>query len=191
MSILYLAQGTPLSKTAAELAIALARSLRTDVIGQFIIDPQRIFELEGFEGLAGLCGSGVFLEAEQKIIPPLTALGESLLMAFAALAEGQEVRIDSFVDVGSAAEEMALRGKDASLVVLSANKENLPIAERLSCSMTCPILLVQSDTQVLLIEPEHLNAELMSAFGRYVTQTSLKITFGKGFGKAQSAPAAA
>lgn len=144
MSILYQCEGSKLGKIAGELAINLARRLQIDEItAQFVIDPQAILQLEGFDGTAGFCGSGVFIEAEQRIIAPLVSLGESLLMAFSAVAEGNGLKVANFIDIGPRGLEIARRAVHSDLVVMIDNRQNPGFIEELATCFLCPVLLVR------------------------------------------------
>lgn len=154
MSILFLVEGSPLSKVAGDLSIALAEKLHTSITAQFVVDPQKIFKLEGFEGIPGLCGSGVFIEAEENMIQPLTSLGETLILSFSALAEGHGVQVNPCVDIGSTAQEVERRAAQNSLLVLASSEGNLSIIAGLKASVDCPILELQADLSILLHESE-------------------------------------
>lgn len=162
MRIYFFVEGSPLNRIAADVAISLAKKIGSTIVAQFVIDPQRLFEMEGYEGLTGLCGSGVFIETEQGLIPPLTALGESLLLAFTALAEGQEIRVDQFVDVGPVPEEIRKRACDTGLLVLAGSDANIQRAEDLMSLVNEPLLFVQSATEALLFCPS--SEQLVSGF---------------------------
>lgn len=174
MSILFHVEGSPLSKIAGDMSIGLARKFETEIIAQFIIDPQKIFDLEGFEGVAGLCGNGPFIETEQDIIPPLMSLGESLLMAFAALAEGQDIYVHQFVDIGEPAQEMAQRGEHNHFMMLAGSEENFPLAHMVTMALPSLILLVQSEADVLLIEPADVDHNILSALRSHLTDMSIR-----------------
>ncbi len=165
-SILLIVEGTLVAKIAADTAIALARSSNAEIVAQFIIDPQRLFELEGFCscgcGGRGLCGSGVFIECEQEIATSLANLGESLLMSFAALAEGQSIKVEQYTDTGNKAQEIARRASGADLVILGETEENFEVSKGLRATVSCPVLLVQSHSQALLIEPIAQKVDLVA-----------------------------
>ena len=177
-TILYLTQGTPLAKVAAELAISLARGLEASITAQFVVDPQLIFELEGFSG-RGLCGSGVFIEAEQQIIVPLVNLGESLLMSFTALAEGQDVSVRQFIDIGDSAREIAQRAADSDVVILAGTHANSLVARALLPIFSRTVLLVQSPSEVLLLEPQASDGEFASILIEHLAAMNIKLQASK------------
>ena len=152
-TILFVVDGSPLACAASYEVIYLAKASPSKIIAQFIIDPQRLFDLQGFEG-EGLCGSGVFIETEQELIPPLVRLGETLLMSFTARAEGAGVDVEVFVDVGNPAREIASRATDCDLVALPATAANSTLSNELVDLIACPILLVQSQIDGMLLEPK-------------------------------------
>lgn len=156
-SILLIVEGLPISKIAADVAIGLACACKASITAQFVIDPHRVFEFEGFCdcgcGGRGLCGSGVFIEAEQSIVRALAELGESLLMTFTALAEGRSIQVEQHIDIGNKAEEIAGRACGEDLVILGETEEALQLSRSLGATLSCPILVVQSMNTALLIEP--------------------------------------
>lgn len=174
MSILYFIEGSSLSKTAGEVSIELARKLRSDLIAQFVIDPRRIFSLEGYKGAPGLCGSGVFIEAEQNIIQALKGLGDSLMHAFAAIAEGHDVSLCRFVDVGPIMHEIANRTKTCRLVVLADSEENQRLARELGELVGCPILMVQANYAYLVNGSTVKDKELQEALAELYGQKAIQ-----------------
>lgn len=188
-SILLSVEGTPISKLAADVAIALAGNFRASIIAQFVIDPHRVFEFEGFCdcgcGGRGLCGSGVFIEAAQTIISALTELGESLLMTFAALAEGGSIEVEEHVDVGNKAQEIARRALEADLVILGESDDAFTLVKSLGATLSCPILIIQSANTVLLVEPavEEANPAIRAEVIKQLKGMGFRITEKKELGE--------
>lgn len=149
MSIYFYVEGSPASKQAADVCIAAARKFHSDVVAQFVIDPQRLFEIEGFSGLPGLCGSGVFIDTEQKLISPLSGLGESLLASFCTLAEGQFISVKSFVDIGAVVDEVRSRSSECEIRIMGYSEQNMELA--LALPLTQPTLLVEDVGQSRII----------------------------------------
>lgn len=149
--ILLFVDGTPRCVQAAHIAISLARQFKCGIVAQYIIDPQRVFNLEGYEGTSGLCGSGVFIESQHEIMETLTGLGESLLMSFAALAEGHSIRVEQVVDVGNTAEELKKRALGCNLIVLAAASNG--ISKVVADSVEVLAVSVESEKSILLMEP--------------------------------------
>jgi nucleotide-binding universal stress UspA family protein len=185
-SILLIVEGRPVSKIAADIAIALAGSQNASIIAQFITDPHRVFEFEGFCdcgcGGRGLCGSGVFIEAEQEIVSALTKLGESLLMSFAALAEGESIEIEQHTDVGNKAQEIAGRASGVDLVLLGQTEEHLQVIRSLEAALSCPVLVIQSRSESMLIEPASEQVDSVVELIEQLTRIGVKVTERKALG---------
>ncbi len=173
-TILFVLDGSPLASTAARQVIQLAQACQGKIIAQFVIDPQKLFDLEGFSG-PGLCGSGVFIETEQALIPPLMHLGEMLMMSFTARAEGAGIEVEDFIDVGNPAQEIALRAAGSDLVVLPATEANYIASDSLRATVSCPILLVESEISSSIVQIKDVSIPVVEAFKEVVACAELRI----------------
>ncbi|MBX9879111.1 MAG: universal stress protein [Candidatus Obscuribacterales bacterium] len=172
-TILLRIQGPPICLTAADVAIKLARRLNSNIIAQFVIDPHQIMDLEEFSG-RGLCGSGVFIDAQQKIAIALQELGGYLMKFFTAVAEGYGIPVEEFVDTGDIFEQIKARSTDASVIMLAETKDNRVLAEKLAGELPCPVIVVKSSSAVDLFESEQTNSSFAHVVTRHLTDMNIK-----------------
>ena len=123
MSVIVLLDGSPETSAACSFAIALAQTTNRNLIAQAVIDRNAVMSLTGYSGYAGLCGSGVFLEAYHGIVKTLSELNESLLMSLTARAEGYGVKVNSHIDVGGVQEMLAARLEQQDSILVLADSD--------------------------------------------------------------------
>jgi nucleotide-binding universal stress UspA family protein len=158
--ILFLAQGSLTACAAAQMVIKIAQRTGAEVLAEFVVDRARIRDIEEFDGRPGLCGSGVFVEAEQSIIRSLSELGESTLVAFAALAQGVGVRVSQSVDVGASLDILVSRAADCDVLVLPGTEANVVVAREVAENSQRPVILVSQD--IYLLAPDGADPRIMS-----------------------------
>lgn len=173
-TILLRIQGPPICLTAADVAIKLARRLNSNIIAQFVIDPHQIMDLEEFSG-RGLCGSGVFIDAQQKISSALKDLGGYLMKFFTAVAEGYGIPVDEFVDAGDIFEEIKERSTEVSVIILAETKDNRSLAQKLANALTCPVIVVKSSSAVDLFESEQTNSTVSHIVAKHLADMNIRL----------------
>lgn len=145
-SFLLSLDGSSESRSAASFAWALANRTGARVVAQYVVDSAAVWRFLSFD-LAGFVGSGVFMEAREKMIDALHSIAEALLLSYAYQAEGQEIEPVTCIDEGDPVTEIARQAKEHDLVVLG-HKQNsdahIRLLEKLMEICPCPILVVRN-----------------------------------------------
>lgn len=161
-SITFVVDGTSEGRVAAQVAIMLAQQLKAKIIAHYPIDTKAVFALAGLTE-PGLCGSGPFIEAEQTIVNALTTLGQSILLSFAALAEGHGVEVETCTVAGDVSQEVLRNSQNSSMIVLSDNVRNELLATTLRDTTNCPVLVVKSASEACLLQNDATAGSLTAA----------------------------
>lgn len=141
MNVVVFIDGSPETSVASDFAVSFAAARHHDLVAQTVIDSDTALRLTGYRGHAGLCGSGVFLSARERIVETLKSVCDTLLMAFTARAEGSGLLVKSFVDTGNVADVLRDRiaEQDCVLVVPGTDSNRILVD---SFKFVCPIIVV-------------------------------------------------
>ena len=183
----FIVDGTPETAYASQFALKLAYAYGNHLVCHAFIDGDKVFQVEGFTGLPGLCGSGVFMEAYERIIADLVALLESLFEPLRARAEGSNIFFEPHIWVrnpcGCCTPCICALSKAApgALYVLAAHPTNIQLADMIFEKTHSPVLVIQceADKSALLLsdDPDHVRTlgealEFAAADIKHVTRTA-------------------
>lgn len=148
LSYLVVLDGSAESLAAAHAAWSLAAETGATVDAQYVIDTESIWKFLAYEH-AGFVGSGVFVEARDKITEALQAMAETVAASYRTQVEGRGLEFNIFIDKGVPADEVARRAENYSLVVCGyhcpiTHSEREPLAERIAEKCATPVLAVRS-----------------------------------------------
>lgn len=93
-SYLIVLDGSAESLAAAHTAWSLAAETGARVDAQYVVDTDAIWRFLSFER-PGLVGSGVFIEARDKITAVMTSLAETVMLSFRTQMEGRSVDFET------------------------------------------------------------------------------------------------
>ncbi|MBX9571006.1 MAG: hypothetical protein K2X77_19075 [Candidatus Obscuribacterales bacterium] len=159
MKIIIFLDGSPESLVATELASKLASEGKHTLHAETLIDHSLIRALTGFQGYAGLCGSGVFLEAHDKIERALRELKESILMSFAARTEGKGFSVECGTKEGNWKE---LIDSMSSPEVIHVLTEEMLSSKKVSC----PTIVIANKGRLELLGTGNLTSYLLNFLDR-------------------------
>lgn len=163
MKIIVFLDGSPESLLATEFASKLADESKSALGAETLIDRNLVRSLTGFQGYAGLCGSGVFLEAHDKIEAALLELNESILMAFCARSEGQGLKVDCNISEGSW--EELIDSRSSSDVIHVLTEKMLP-----SKKVNCPTIVIGDKGRVDLLGTGKFTTLLLNILDVYFAE---------------------
>ncbi len=141
--------GSAESQLAAHFAWDLAERTGARVVAQHVVDSAGIWRFLS-HAHAGFVGSGLYMDAREKMIAIMQSLGESLTMSYSSQAEGQDIKTETHIDDGDPAVEIARRAKEHDLVILGYKQRTSAepgIFEQLLETCSCPILIVRNTTK--------------------------------------------
>ncbi|MBX9691797.1 MAG: universal stress protein [Cyanobacteria bacterium] len=180
LSILLGLSGSEESKSAAEIAYAIALKCNGRICAQHIVDEKSLWEILR-SGKPGLIGSGPYIDAYEKGCEGLTRLGNALLEKFEAVYQGRSVPVETLIERGSPIELICERAKDHNLVIVGHEKRDQQnksrshsnflrhaVAEGLAHECPRPLLVVQESIQswnsmTVLISVDHVNFTFIKA----------------------------
>jgi nucleotide-binding universal stress UspA family protein len=149
-SYLIVLDGSAESLAAAHTAWSLAAETGARVDAQYVVDTDAIWRFLSFER-PGLVGSGVFIEARDKITAVMTALAETVMLSFRTQMEGRCVEFETFIDKGVPEDEVAARAAHYDLAICAYHAPSThgsggahSLAEKLAEKCSCPVLAVRS-----------------------------------------------
>ena len=147
--------GSVQSRYAAELSWSMAKMANMNVDALHVVDSLAAWDFLAFD-IAGFIGSGPYFAAHESMRNSLNSIGQNLIDAYKALADGQGIKGDCFLDDGTTIREICWRAKDYDLVVLGhrstgmqspgEDKRKIPrrsVAETLTHYCPRPLLVVQ------------------------------------------------
>lgn len=147
-SYLLTLDGSSESRSAASFAWDLANRTGARVVAQYVVDSAAMWRFLSFDQ-AGFVGSGVFMEAREKMIDALHSIAEALLLSYAYQAEGQGIEPVTCIDEGDPVTEIANRAKDHDLIIFGYTQHSSRqprFLEPLIEVSPCPILVVRNAT---------------------------------------------
>ncbi len=151
MSVVVVLDGSLAAAVAANFALLLAKALNRELVAQTFVDSTAVMQLTGYRGIPGLCGSGVFLEAYEKIVAALICVNETLLLSFCARAEGCGLTVKSCVDIGNRENILANRSTRSILVLAEPMGRELSDRLLLTDWNDCTVILVNEDGSVTIL----------------------------------------
>lgn len=145
-SYLVSIDGSEESRSASFLAWELAKQTGARIVAQHVIDTAAVWRLLSYDR-AGFIGSGVYMEAREKINSALYAIAESLMLSYTSQIEGQSLEFETCIDEGDPATEIARRAKDHDMVIVTHRRgaradESNRLFEKLSATCCCPVLVI-------------------------------------------------
>lgn len=146
-SYLLAIDGSQASRSAAHFAWALARQDDARVVAQHVVDTSEIWSFLSYD-LAGFIGSGLYMDARERITEIMYSIAEALMVSYGSQAEGQSLEFEHYIDEGEPAAEIARRALDHDLVILGfharrSNHRQKSLFEELAKSCPCPVLVVR------------------------------------------------
>lgn len=119
-SILLPIDGSIESLWAANFAWRLAKRTDSSVTAQHVIDTDAVWQMLAYDQ-PGLIGSGIYLEAREKILEALRCAGEALMVSYQARAGALDIESRFFLDEGCPLFEIADRASNHDLIVMGFN----------------------------------------------------------------------
>lgn len=160
----FIIDGTPETAFAAQFVLKLASASGDRLVAHAFIDGDKVFQVEGFTGLPGLCGSGIFMEAYERIVSDLTALLESLFESLRARTEGANIFFEPHIWVrnpcGCCTPCICALTKAApgALFVVAAHPANIELAKMIFEKTQSPVLIIKANddkpAMLLSINPD-------------------------------------
>ncbi len=145
LSYLLMLDSSKESRAAAALSWRLARETGASVVAQHVVDSAAVWRFLSFE-TTGFVGSGVFMEARERMISVLHSIADALVLSYECLAEGSGVKPYTVIDEGDLVMETARRAKEHDLIICGERPmpvEHPQFLERLTQVCPCPILVVR------------------------------------------------
>ncbi len=146
-SYLLAIDGSQASRSAAYFAWELAKQTDSLVVAQHVVDTVAIWNFLSYD-LAGFIGSGLYMDARERISEVMYSTAEALMVSYGSQAEGQSIDFENYIDEGDPAVEIARRAVDHDLVILGfharrSNRRQKSLFEDLAKSCPCPVLVVR------------------------------------------------
>ncbi len=146
-SYLLALDGSDESRSAAYFAWDLAAQSGCRVVAQHVVDSDGAWRFLDHD-LAGFVGSGVYIEAIERIKEALTAIGEAIMLSYTSQILGRNLEYKTYIDDGDPAREIARRAKEHDLVILGfhgrSRGSNQPrMFEELAKICSSPILVLR------------------------------------------------
>lgn len=116
-SYLLTIDGSAESRSAAYFAWELARQTEARVVAQHVVDTRAIWQFLSYD-LPGFIGSGVYLDAKERITEVMKSVAESLMLAYTSQVSELSDNHETYIDEGSPAEEIARRAREHDLVIV-------------------------------------------------------------------------
>lgn len=148
-SYLLSIDGSEESRAASYLVWELAKQTGARVVAQHVIDTAAVWRFLSYDR-AGFIGSGLYMEAREKIASALYSIAEGLMLSYTSQIEGQSVPFETCIDEGDPATEIARRAEEHDLVVIAYSRRNFTVGamfEKLLGICQCPILILGSNVK--------------------------------------------
>lgn len=160
--------GTPESLRAAEFAIELATRLDHRLTAIALINTRQVLCSTGYRG-TGLCGSGVFLDAYERMLNVDIDVADALMEALTARAGGRDVTVDSGVLIGDPLMSIKENTNDDDFYILGGTESNIELAREIFQQTHRPVAVcieVQGETPkvVLMADDSDLMDDLAGVF---------------------------
>lgn len=179
-SILVALSGSEQSRNAAELAWFIADKIDAAVTAEQVIDSRTVWELLRSDK-PGFIGSGLYVDAYEKVIELMKSLSNQLVAKYEAEAEGRKINGKVVAKEGNPVEILTRDAKEHDLLVLGHSPSGMravdreynsyirrSIAEGIAHESPIPVLIVQSKPVVwqgmtIVSEMDHLNTNYIRA----------------------------
>ena len=169
MSVIVFIDGSPEASVASDFAMSLARARNDDVVAQMVVDSDSVLRLTGYRGHAGLCGSGVFLDAYEQIVNIVRSVFDALLMSFTARAEGLGLEVKSFVDTGDVESVLRDRIAEQDCVLVLPGTDSMQSSVS-SFKFGCPTIMVKKpqgqSTELTVVADDEWTQRLLTAISQ-------------------------
>jgi len=146
-SYLLAIDGSQASRSAAHFAWGLAKQNDARVVAQHVVDTGEIWRFLSYD-LAGFIGSGIYMDARERITQVMYLIAETLMLSYGSQAAGQSLEFENYIDEGEPAAEIARRAIDHDLVILGFHSRRFDrrqrgLFEELAKDCPCPVLVVR------------------------------------------------
>ncbi|HMX46016.1 MAG TPA: universal stress protein, partial [Candidatus Obscuribacter sp.] len=98
-SYLLTIDGSAESRSAAYFAWELARQTEARVAAQHVVDTRAIWQFLSYD-LPGFIGSGVYLDAKERITEVMKSVAESLMLAYTSQVSELSDNHETYIDEG-------------------------------------------------------------------------------------------
>lgn len=133
--------GSAESLAASEFAVELARRTKRPLVGTTLVDATQILKFTGYQGI-GLCGSGVFLNAHERIVQIICEINEALMESLVARAEGNNVKVEEKILYGEPIAVIGETAADGDFYILGGHSKNLNLARMIFQRTHCPVTVL-------------------------------------------------
>ena len=116
-SYLLAIDGSEESRNAANFTWELASQSGARVTAQHVVDTQAAWRFLSHDR-AGFVGSGVYMEAREKITDALYAIAESIMLSYTCQIDSRALEYETYIDSGDPATEITRRAQQHDLVVM-------------------------------------------------------------------------
>lgn len=192
LSILLGLTGSEQSKHAAEVAWSIAKRNEGRVTAIHVVDTRMAWELLRNDR-PGFVGSGIYLEAFEKLSDSLERIGQTVVEKFETVASGQVVPTKTVLTQGSPVSRISERAGEFDLVIIGHQARNprskeaehcnfirYAVAEGLAHECPRPLLVVQDkvyhwDSMSILVSLDHLNFSYVNACRKMAAALDLPV----------------
>lgn len=145
-SYLLSVDGSEESRSASYLVWELAKQTEARVVAQHVIDTAAVWRFLSYDR-AGFIGSGLYMEAREKITSALYSIAEALMLSYTSQIDGQSLEFETYIDEGDPATEIARRAKNHDMVIITHRRrdsiaDGYRMFERLAETCSCPVMVV-------------------------------------------------
>lgn len=145
-SYLIVLDGSAESLAAAHCAWSLAAETGSRVDAQYVIDTESIWRFLSWER-PGFVGSGVFIEASDKIKAVMQHVAETVVLSYRTQMEGRCLEFETYIDSGCPVEQIVARAAGRDLVIVGYHSPKRPgdvsLAELVAARSPCPVIAVR------------------------------------------------
>jgi hypothetical protein len=124
--------------SASAFAIDVAKRLDGKLVAIAFVNAGQILKMTGYEG-TGLCGSGVFINAYEKIIQTMVDVNESLIESLSARAGGHSIVVKQKILIGEPATQIGETACADDFYILGGTDENMVLAKTIFAKTRCPV----------------------------------------------------
>jgi nucleotide-binding universal stress UspA family protein len=148
-SYLLVIDGTAESRAAAYLAWELAEKTGSRIVAQHVINVPAIRNLLSLRK-PGFVGSGIYLEAAERIKESLRSVAESVTLSYEAQAEGRNIKFETCIDEGDPLAEITKRVQSHDLLIIGHDPsvprqpDTYSLCEELAETCNCSMLIVNA-----------------------------------------------
>jgi nucleotide-binding universal stress UspA family protein len=150
-SYLIVLDGSAESRAAAYLAWNLAQKTDALVVAQHVINVPAVWRMLSLK-TPGFVGSGLYVEAAERIKEALQGIAEGIMLSYSAQADGQNIETETYIDEGDPLVEIGKRAKSHDMIIIGYDKNahqsgqniTLSLCEQLAEICSCSMLIVNT-----------------------------------------------